>query len=123
MATQQHQNPDEFSELRGSQEAENLRRGTADADNLPHEQQTQQPTGQAHAPHQSSPNYGEFGGVPGGTAVVGETANNFQPRYGQETPPEDASQTKRGDERFRQSGTQNIDTNEPANPHHGPEGA
>ncbi|WP_400193898.1 hypothetical protein [Hymenobacter sp. B81] len=118
-----HQNPDEFSELNKFDTPDNLRRG-AEAANRPAERPGQAAEPGAHAPHQGSPNYAEFGQAPaaGATPVVGETAQNFQPRYGQETPPEDPTQTKRGDERFRRSGTQNVETNEPANPHHGPEG-
>ncbi|GAA4375092.1 hypothetical protein [Hymenobacter koreensis] len=120
--TTHHQNPDEFSELNKAETPENIRRG-AEAANRPEGRPGQPADPNAHAQHQNSPNYGDFGHAApaAGSTPAAETPESFQPRYGQETPPTDVDQTKRGDARFRHSGTQNIETNEPANPHHGPE--
>ncbi|GAB2966320.1 hypothetical protein GCM10027048_40760 [Hymenobacter coalescens] len=108
------QNPDEFHGL-GADKDENIQRGQNAAHKRPQEGQTGQLT-VGHGNH--SPNYGEFGKPEGAAAAA--TPEGFQPRYGQETPPE-LDDTHHGDDRFRNSGTRNWETNEPNNPHRGTE--
>jgi hypothetical protein len=106
-----HQNPDEFHGLH-AQEPTNIDRGQDAARQAPEAGQVPA----AGAPHQSAPNYGDFGHP----EAAAPTPEGFEPRYGQEEQPA-PDQTHHGDDRFRQSGTRNWDTNEPANPHHGSE--
>jgi hypothetical protein len=111
------QNPDEFHG-QFNEGDENIQRGKDALKKRPEEGQT----GPATVGHgNQSPNYGDFGKPEGATTAAAADAEGFQPRYGQEQPPA-PDQTHHGDDRFRQSGTRNWDTNEPANPHHGPEG-
>ncbi|RAK65219.1 hypothetical protein [Hymenobacter edaphi] len=104
------QNPDEFHGLGAEDNAENLRRGQQAAQQHPEAGQTGQPS----AGHTNAPNYGEFG-HPEGAAPTAQP-EGFQPRYGQEMPPQ-VDDTHHGDDRFRHSGTRNWATDEPANPH------
>ncbi|RTQ50043.1 hypothetical protein EJV47_10395 [Hymenobacter gummosus] len=108
------QNPDEFHGLHADN-PENQQRGKDALKKHPEEGQTG-PATIGHGP--KSPNYGEFGKPEG--AAASTAPEGFEPRYGQEDQPA-PDQTHHGDDRFRQSGTRNWDTNEPANPHHGQE--
>ncbi|UYZ59299.1 hypothetical protein [Hymenobacter latericus] len=104
-----------------SPQPENLRRG-AEVANQPEGIPGQTANPGLQAPHQQAPNYGDFGKPENAQpqSQASTDPQNFQPYYGQETPPE-PDDTRHGDARFRQSGTRNWETNEPENPHLGSE--
>ena len=108
------QNPDEFHG-QNAEGDENIQRGRDALKKHPEEGQTG-PVTVGHG--NQSPNYGNFG-QPEGTAGV--TPEGVQVNYEQETTPPPLDDTHHGDDRFRHSGTHNWETNEPANPHRGPE--